>query len=412
MRDDIDVPTLQIEIRDSLSEVPASAWDALDTTGNPFVRHAFLHALESTGCLGASTGWHPRYLLLWAGGDDTEDDARELVGAVPAYVKTNSYGEFVFDWAWADAFQRHGHDYYPKLVAAVPFTPATGPRLLVRADQPTAQTRRLMAGALRQFAESEDYSSVHYLFLSEEEQTQLTASGATDPDDDAPHLARLDCQYHWRNGGYTCFAEFLAQCTSKRRKTLKRERRYVSDAGLRLERRRGDTLSEAEWATVHGFYSATFDRKWGNPSLSAAFFRRMGSHFGEHTLIVFAYDPNDDTPDEPVACSVMFQGGDTLYGRYWGCRRDYNALHFETCYYQGIEHCIEHGIARFEPGAQGEHKITRGFEPTLTRSAHWIFHDGFRDAVARFLDEERPHMQQRCAGLTELLPFKAEIKPA
>ena len=175
---------------------------------------------------------------------------------------------------------------------------------------------------------------------------------------------------------------FLQLCTSKRRKTLKRERRYVSDAGLRLERRSGDSLSEAEWDTVHGFYSATFDRKWGNPSLTNAFFRRIGSTFGRNTLIVFAYDPNDATPDEPVACSVMFHGGGTLYGRYWGCRRDYNALHFETCYYQGIEYCIEQGIEHFEPGAQGEHKITRGFEPTLTRSAHWIFHDGFRDAVA------------------------------
>jgi len=424
-------PTLQIEIRDSLGDVVPSAWDALDATGNPFVRHAFLHALESTGCLGDSTGWYPRYLLLWSGaeqGDQAAIEERELIGAVPAYVKTNSYGEFVFDWAWADAFQRYGQAYYPKLVAAVPFTPATGPRLLVRADQSVVETRHLMASALRRYAESEAYSSVHYLFLSEQEQRLLTeqkANGPADqsadqsgnessdeaPDDDPLHLARLDCQYHWKNTGYASFDDFLAQCTSKRRKTLKRERRYVSDAGLRLERRSGTSLSAAEWTTVHRFYSATFDRKWGNPSLTEAFFRRMGSDFGHHTLIVFAYDPNDDTPLEPVACSVMFHGGGTLYGRYWGCRRDYNALHFEACYYQGIEHCIEHGIARFEPGAQGEHKITRGFEPTLTRSAHWIFHDGFRDAVARYLDEERPHMRLRCDGLTELLPFKADIGP-
>lgn len=403
-----DTPALRIEVRDSLGEISPTLWDALDAHGNPFLRHAFLHALEDTGCLGEATGWYPRYVLLWRGVNEDEHD--ELLGAVPAYVKTNSYGEFVFDWAWADAFQRHGHDYYPKLVAAVPFTPATGPRLLVRADQPADATRQLLAAALRRFAESEDYSSVHYLFVTEDEQALLTQASrdeaSPNEDGEPPHLARLDCQYHWQNAGYSSFDDFLAQCTSKRRKTLKRERRYVTDARLRLERRRGDTLSAAEWHTVHTFYSATFDRKWGRPSLTEAFFKRMGSDFGEHTLIVFAYDPADATPDEPVACSVMFEGGGTLYGRYWGCRRDYNALHFEACYYQGIEHCIEHGLQRFEPGAQGEHKITRGFEPTLTRSAHWIFHDGFRDAVERFLDEERPHMRQRCNGLTELLPFK------
>jgi len=436
-------PVLQIEIRDSLAGITPADWDALDPTGNPFLRHAFLHALESAGCLGERTGWYPRTLLLWSGADEAAAGAepgagpRELVGAVPAYVKTNSYGEFVFDWAWAEAFQRHGHAYYPKLVVAVPFTPATGPRLLVRADQPAGATRELMAGALRQFAESEEWSGIHYLFVSEDEQRLLCgpdetdgaepppAQGATgetgnggDGDGDAgegtavDHLPRLDCQYHWRNDGYASFDDFLAQCTSKRRKTLRRERRYVSDAGLRLERRSGETLTDAEWECVHAFYNATFDRKWGNPSLTGAFFREVGRTFGRNTLIVFAYDPTDATPDEPVACSVMFHGGGTLYGRYWGCRRDYNALHFEACYYQGIEHCIEHGIERFEPGAQGEHKITRGFEPTLTRSAHWIFHDGFRDAVAGYLDQERPHVRERCNGLNELLPFKADIEPA
>ena len=464
--------TLQIEVRDSLADVPAEEWDALDPDGNPFLRHAFLHGLEATGCLGRATGWHPRHVLLRRV-EDADDEAAgpggsrdggneapppgELIGAVPAYVKTNSYGEFVFDWAWADAYQRHGLDYYPKLVAAIPFTPATGRRLLVRADQPYAETVRLLAAAVRRFAMSEGYSGAHFLFLTAGESEILSASPALTADeeaalfageddaedgaaaradveidgrsDDGPggetdgesgddargrfaeaddHLRRLDCQYHWSNAGYGTFDDFLDACTSKRRKTIRRERRHVTEAGLVLERRTGDSLSEAEWHDVHGLYRSTYDRKWGNPSLTEAFFNRMGTRFGAETLVVLARDPADEEPSRPVACSIMFRGGDALYGRYWGCRRDYNSLHFEACYYQGIEHCIEHGIARFEPGAQGEHKITRGFVPTLTRSAHWIAHPQFRDAIARFLAEEIPHVERRCEGLAELLPFKSD----
>ena len=455
--------TFQIEVRDSLADVPVDDWNALDDSGYPFVRHEFLHGLEATGCLGPDNGWYPRYLLLRRieeseePADDTggapEDGSSngneepragegELVGAVPAYVKTNSYGEFVFDWAWADAYQRHGLDYYPKLVASIPFTPATGPRLLVRGDQPYAETVRLLAVAVRQFAAGEKYSGAHFLFLTERESEILSADAGTsggergeaEPEDErhedrghedrgheeqadavlpdgGDHLRRLDCQYHWHDGGYATFDEFLDECTSKRRKTIRRERRHVTEAGLTLSRRRGDTLSAAEWHEVHRLYSSTYDRKWGRPSLSEAFFRRMGETFGEHTLVVLAHDPDDADPARPVACSIMFSGGGTLYGRYWGCRREYNSLHFEACYYQGIEHCIEQGIAHFEPGAQGEHKITRGFVPTLTRSAHWIAHPQFRDAISRFLDEETRHVERRCEGLAELLPFKAEITP-
>ena len=436
--------TLQIEIRDSLAEVPAAAWNALDPDGNPFLRHEFLHGLEATDCLGRKSGWYPRHVLLWrvAGGGDregldgadgpggTSDEGEppgELIGAVPAYVKTNSYGEFVFDWAWADAYQRHGLDYYPKLVAAIPFTPATGRRLLVRADQPYAETVRLLAAAVRRFALSEDYSSVHFLFLTETENALLAARPAATAEEEAAahdgdadgeldaeaddHLARLDCQFHWANAGYASFDDFLAECTSKRRKTIRRERRHVAEAGLVVERRQGDTLSAADWHDVHALYRSTYDRKWGNPSLTERFFRRMGETFAEHTLVVLVRDPADETPERPVACSIMFLGGDTLYGRYWGCRREYNSLHFEACYYQGIEHCIEHGIARFEPGAQGEHKIARGFVPTLTHSVHWIAHPQFRDAIARFLAEEVPHVERRCAGLSELLPFREDTKP-
>ena len=222
------------------------------------------------------------------------------------------------------------------------------------------------------------------------------------------HLKRLDCQYHWKNSDYSSFDDFLARCTAKRRKTIRRERRHVSDAGLRLEQRLGNTLTEREWRWVHGFYQSTFDRKWGNPSLTRDFFERVGNLMGDKILIVFAYDDADPTPDWPVACSIMFIGSSTLYGRFWGCRAEYNSLHFEACYYQGIEYCIEHDIGTFEPGAQGEHKITRGFIPTITRSAHYIRHPGFRDAIANYLEQERSHVEQRCTGLNDLLPFKSE----
>ncbi len=412
----LDGASLRIEVRDSLADVDPDEWDALNRGGYPFLFHAFLHGLDETGCLGGATGWYPRYVLLRRGAFDPDDEradvaGSELVGAVAAYVKTNSRGEFVFDWAWADAYERHGQRYYPKLVVAMPFTPATGPRLLVRDDMPFEATARLLAGAVRQYAASEKYSSVHWLFPTEAEHALLTGgddegAGGLPPAGD--HLARLDCQYHWHNHGYAGYDDFLAGCTSKRRKTLKRERRHVSEAGLVLTRRAGDSLSEAEWADVHALYSSTFDRKWGSASLTEAFFQRIGRTLGARTLVVLVHDPSDATPERPVACSIMFEGDDVLYGRYWGCRREYPSLHFEACYYQGIDHCIERGLATFEPGAQGEHKITRGFEPTLTRSAHWIAHPGFRDAVASYLDEERPHVEARCNGLSDLLPFKSK----
>jgi len=432
---------MQIEVRDSLAEITAQQWNALCDDGNPFLRHEFLHTLDITGCLGKTTGWYPRYFLLWLG----DGAARELVGAVPAYIKTNSYGEFVFDWAWAEAFERHQLDYYPKLVSSIPFTPATGRRVLVRSDQPFAETIKLLATAVRQFAQTQGYSGVHYLFVTEAESDVLSAvmpapsqvlmadAQDTEHTDDqesedeteaqeiaemnteldglnaaTDHLKRIDCQYHWHNDDYTDFDDFLSRCTSKRRKTIRRERRHVSDAGLHLERRLGSTLSEQEWQWVHQFYSSTFDRKWGNPSLTHEFFRQIGLKLGDQVLIVFAYDKTDSDPDWPIACSIMFIGTSTLYGRFWGCRAEYNSLHFEACYYQGIDYCIEHGIKNFEPGAQGEHKITRGFVPTITRSAHYIRHPGFRDAIANFLAQETPHVQQRCAGLTDLLPFKAK----
>lgn len=416
--------TISIEVRDTLVDIDQAQWNALCDDGNPFLRYEFLYSLECTNCLGKHNGWYPRYFLLW---DTTE--TKKLVGAMPAYLKTNSYGEFVFDFAWAEAFERNNMPYYPKLVCSVPFTPATGQRILVHPSLARDETRTLLANAARQFCHSENYSGVHWLFVTKQESDLLCGTRTrsdsrfkeieyeTDAEADAEPtqiadqnapiaLLRIDCQYHWQNKGYSSFDAFLEQCTAKRRKTIKRERRHVSDAALILEKRLGNTLAANEWNYVHELYQSTFDRKWGNPSLTLEFFKRIGEVFGGNVLIVFAYDPKANEPEKPIACSVMFIGVTTLYGRYWGCRADHNSLHFEACYYQGIEYCIEHGLKVFEPGAQGEHKITRGFEPTITRSAHYIVHPGFQGAITEFLEEERQHVNQRHEGLTKLLPFK------
>lgn len=435
---------LQLEVRDSLSDITAQSWNTLNVLENPFLRHEFLIALEQTGCLGQSTGWFPRYFLLWSNDDDaveqaqeegaegepdiSERDVGELIAAVPCFVKTNSYGEFVFDFAWAESYEQHGLSYYPKLVAAVPFTPATGQRILTSPKHPRKPLIAMLAASIRHYCTQQDYSSLHWLFPTKEECDQLCEHApAYDSDKDAEpeeeelaelvdqsasdHLQRINCQYHWRNRDYASFDEFLQQCTAKRRKTIKRERRYVTDAKIHVERRLGSSLSDQEWQWAYELYCATYDRKWGSPSLTLDFFRQMGRTMGEATLIVFAYDDTDATPEVPIACSIMFSGGGCLYGRYWGCRVERNSLHFEACYYQGIEYCLEQGYKTFEPGAQGEHKITRGFEPTITYSAHYLAEPAFRDAVNRFLKEESRYMRSRCEGLTNLLPFKADLNP-
>jgi len=405
--------SLVVEVTDTLSGIKREEWDKLALDGNPFVQFEFLSALEETGCIGKQTGWYPRYFLLKSvppetatdsdsdSNSDTDSESETdadaiLLGACPCYLKNHSYGEFVFDWAWADAYERHGQSYYPKLISAIPFTPATGPRLLLREDMDPDQPARLLVETILEYCRAEELSSMHWLFTLEKQHDLLLEHG---------FMSRLDCQYHWKNNDYQSFEDFLAQCNSKRRKTIRRERRYVTDANLRLERRLGETLSAHEWELVHKFYCSTFDRKWGNPSLTLPFFERIGRTFGDQCLIVFAYSDGED----PIAASIMFFGETTLYGRFWGASEDHHCLHFEACYYQGIEFCIERKLQIFEPGAQGEHKITRGFEPTLTRSAHWISNPGFREAVERYLTEERKLIEERREGLTEHLPFKVEL---
>ncbi len=377
---------MQIEISDSLADIPADDWNALSDGSNPFVRYEFLSALETNKCVSAEHGWHPYHLLL-------KNDDGDLIGAAPSYLKTNSYGEFVFDFAWAEAYQRSGESYYPKLVCAVPFTPATGPRLLVKAGENYQQCSSALFSAAIAIVDQQELSGVHWLFPPDDESKRLVTGG---------YMERMGCQYIWANDNYTDFEDFLSRCTSKKRKNLRRERTRVAEQGVSLSVFHGRDLKDADWHDVTSFYLDTFNRKWGTPTLNHSFFAEVGKTMGDDVIIVFATHN-----DKRVACSVMFKGTDTLFGRYWGCSDEFHSLHFEACYYQGIDYCIANNLTRFEPGAQGEHKIGRGFVPTPTWSAHYLRNQDFSQAVQRFLNQERPLMEQHCEQLHALLPFKS-----
>lgn len=376
---------MQVESCDSLDKVSAEEWNALGDGCNPFVRYEFLYALENNGCVADEFGWHPFHLLL-------KSDSGELIAAAPAYVKTNSYGEFVFDWAWAEAYERAGGQYYPKLICAIPFTPATGPRLLVKRGRKESECASALYHAAIAIVKQQSWSGVHWLFPKQHEAEAMQ---------DKDYMLRIGCQYIWSNDNYTDFEDFLSACTAKKRKNMRRERKRVAEQNITLSVKHGNELDQCDWEDVTGFYLDTFNRKWGTPTLNADFFTEIGNTMGEQVIVVFAMHNN-----RRVACSVMLKGTDTLYGRYWGCNEDFHSLHFEACYYQGIDYCIKHGLRRFEPGAQGEHKIGRGFIPTLTWSTHFLCHESFSDAVKHFLDQERPLMKKHCEELHQLLPFK------
>lgn len=382
-----DLFTMEIHIQDSLDTIDREAWNTLNVDDDPFLLYEFLSALETTGCLGENHGWYPRYFTI-------RDENKTLLAACPAYIKTNSYGEFVFDWSWADAYRANGLDYYPKLVIGVPYTPATGRRLLVHPQANYPELAKMLAQAVRQYANDSHLSGVHWLFTDQRDTQTLEENG---------YRLRLGCQYHWQNRDYANFEEFLGECTAKRRKTMKRERRSVSEQDLHISVRSGDSLSGEEWRIVCDLYTSTFDRKWGEASLNLAFFETAGKTMGERFVIVFATFEEDI-----IACSVMLKSRDALFGRYWGCYREFRDLHFEACFYQGIEYCIRHKLKRFEPGAQGEHKIPRGFVPTKTWSAHQVFHFGFDAAIGRYLVQEKEAMMERCEELHGLLPFRRD----
>ncbi|MEW9625837.1 GNAT family N-acetyltransferase [Rhodanobacter geophilus] len=356
---------LEARFHERIADILATDWDALRPDGHPFVSHAFLHALEASGCIRPAWGWQAHHLGLY------EHD--RLRAAAPLYLKGNSHGEFVFDWSWADAWERAGGDYYPKLLCGVPYSPVSGPRLLAGGN---AGLQRALVDAMRGEAERLRLSSVHANFLLPDEADAF----------DADWLARSDVQFHWHNRGWRDFDDFLAALSHKKRANIRHERARVAAGDLRVEWRGGNTLGDAEWAAVHALYLATFDAKGNHAALTADFFRRLGA-LGGMAQLALAHDADD------IAAMALFLEGDgVLYGRYWGSRVDVPGLHFELCYYRGIEHAIAQGLQCLEPGAQGEHKLARGFLPVRTRSRHLILHEGFRAAVREALQQEAASM--------------------
>ncbi len=368
----------------AIDEVSAAAWNRLLPTLNPFIRHEFLAALEHHGCVGESLGWIPCHLALF--------DGEELIAALPLYEKHNSYGELVFDHPWAAAFQRSRLPYYPKLVSAIPYTPVTGPRLITLA--PLAEVQPLFQRALLQMLHEGGYSSAHLLFQSEEEH-QLWQMERFFP--------RRDVQFHWSNAGYTSFDEFLAALTHKKRKNIRQERQRVAQAGISFRILHGHESSEADWHHFTRFYLRTFEEKWSLPTLNFGFFCEIAATMGSQVILILA-----EQQQQPIAGALLFRDQERLYGRHWGTVEPLDALHFETCYYQGIEYAIAHQLQQFEPGAQGEHKLARGFLPTLTRSSHYIADERFLLPIEQWANQERSAVASYCAELMERSPFRNE----
>ncbi|MDH3473033.1 MAG: GNAT family N-acetyltransferase [Rhodospirillales bacterium] len=379
-----------IRVVSRIAEVPAAEWDACAGGANPFVGHAFLSALEESGSVTAETGWLPQHLTV-------ADEHGRLIGCVPLYLKSHSYGEYVFDWSWADAYERAGGRYYPKLQSSVPFTPVTGPRLLLRPGAGQGAVAAALIAGMQELAERHGVASLHVTFPERAEWQALGEAG---------FLQRVGLQYHWQNRGYGSFEDFLGDLVSRKRKAIRKERRKVAESGVTLRALSGGDLKPQHWDAFHRFYLATADRKWGQPYLNREFFALLGERLAKQVVLVLA-----EQGGRPVAGALNLKGGGadgggTLYGRNWGSLGRYRFLHFEACYYQAIDYAIRHGLAWVEAGAQGEHKIQRGYLPTETYSAHWIRDPGFRDAVEQFLEREREMLRHEMAALEEGGPFR------
>ena len=370
----------RIEVAGSLAGVSPAEWDAL-AMGNPFASHAFLSALLETGCASAHTGWQPQFLLLW------QDEV--LAGAMPLFLKSHSYGEYVFDWAWADAYARHGLEYYPKLLSAIPFTPVGGPRLLARGDD----ERAALLGAALELARQA--SSLHILFPPEGEAALMQRAGM---------MLRRTVQFHWRNEGYADFEDFLSRLTSHRRKVIRQERRRVREAGVSVRRLAGPEVRRAHWEFFARCYRRTYAEHRSSPYLNLEFFLRIGETMPRNLVLILA-----ERAGRPIAAALDVASADALYGRYWGALEHVPLLHFECCYYQGIEHAIERRLARFEGGAQGEHKLHRGLLPVETLSAHWLAHPQFARAVEDYLARETAGIGRYVDELSEFSPFRTGV---
>jgi len=377
-------------ILSSIDQVAAARWNALDSGGSPFLRHEFLAALEQQHCVGTATGWQSQHLLL-------EDEHGSLLGAVPLYLKAHSWGEFVFDFSWAKAYAQAGLDYYPKLLSMPPFTPATGTRLLVAPGLDPGPVRQRLAKALIELARAHQWSSAHALFVAADDRPPL---------DQAGFLWRKDCQFHWRNRDYDDFEHFMSTFRADKRKKALRERRRIREGGVEFLTLSGAQVDDELWDVVFGFAAGTFELHGHEHYLSADFFKLLARTLPDALMVKVAL-----LERQPIAAAIFFRSHDTLYGRYWGAAANFHSLHFETCYYQGIEYCIEQGLQRFEPGTQGEHKVARGFEPTETWSAHWIAEPRFRRAIESYLAQERVAVDQYMLSVLEHVPFRSESTP-
>lgn len=382
---EVALPRTASRVLAGIDEVDRGAWNALIGTGAPFLRHEFLAALERHGCVGGASGWTPCHITL--------SDARgELLAAMPLYRKMHSWGEFVFDFAWAQAYARHGLEYYPKLVAAVPFTPAGGPRLLVRPGSEAGALRQALLERAVELAAEQSLSSLHVLFAEKSQAEELAARGL---------LLRRDCQFHWHNRSHADFEQYLETFTAEKRKKVRRERRRVSEAQVSFTTLHGGDIDARLWKTLHAFHADTFLRHGHTPYLGLGFFLEISKTMPQSVVVQLA-----SRRHEHLAAAICFRGEDALYGRYWGAREDYHSLHFETCYHQGIEYCIREGLQRFEPGTQGEHKISRGFEPALTWSAHWIADSRFARAIEDYLRREAHAVAGYAQEARDHVPFK------
>ena len=384
----MDGDSLTLDLATSIDTVPAAEWDAVAGRANPFVSHAFLAAMEAGGATGGDSGLDPTHLVL-------RDAGGRLVGAMPHYLKHHSYGEYIFDHSWANAFMQAGGSYYPKMLSAVPFTPATGPRFLI-GDVPAERARMLrhaLADGLVQYLDQFDLSSAHINFLPESDTAALAEQG---------WMIRSSMQFHWQNDGYQTFDDFLAALSSRKRKNIRKERRTVADAGVRLLRLTGDDITASHIDDFYRFYMSTIDRKWGGAYLTHEVFHELRANMADKMLLVMAeYD------GAIIGGALNFIGSDALFGRNWGADLDIPCLHFEACYYQAIEFAIERGLSQVEAGAQGFHKVQRGYMPSTTWSAHWVAHDGFRAAIERFLEAERRGIDEEKNHITlAASPFK------
>lgn len=378
-----------VKIHSQIADIPPQQWNALVQDNHPFSKHEFLYAMEEQGCVGQKFGWIPCHIGIYQAQTATTEDV--LIAAMPLYQKYNSYGEFVFDSSWAQAWQQHGMRYYPKLVSATPYTPANGQRLLCK-NKHKKHVYPLILTALQELTETHHFSGVHILFPQDDEQDWLETNQP---------LVRHDCQFHWFNQNYQQFDGFLATLTQKKRKNIRQERRKLAQHNLTYRILNGHTASVADWDKFAYFYKKTFDEKLSTATFNAAFFKQIARTLPDQILLILA-----DNQNNCIAGALLYQSDHTLYGRHWGCGEALAGLHFETCFYQGIEYAIQHGLHTFEPGAQGEHKIARGFIPVLTRSSHFMADNPFQAALEKFVEQERDAVQDYIKQCQQRSPYR------